>query len=591
MSLGRFALRLILWKPALFALATILATGSRSVPLLGGLILREIFNAFTDSGEMGSWIWVLVALFTASQAAATIVERGAWLTEAWKVNSFWGFVRVNLFRTVMGRPAAVDRPSTGDIINRFSVDVEEALGPTYILTYFLGTAVSLGVALYVMASINLQLTLFTLVPIAVMVLVTRLLRGYFQSTRQASREASGDVTGFVTEMLGAVLAIQVASTQRQVVRRMGVLADRRRHEYVKEILLDAMSNLLAGLSVRAAVGTVMIVSAGLLVSGAITIGDFVLFVSYSMGPALSTFPGAAGRMMVELRRSRVSLDRLLELVAEGEGEGLVSRAPAGTADAAQASADTTASSPSLRRFEVRGLGYAYPSTGRGIHDVDLSLERGTMTVITGRIGAGKTTLLETVLGLLPADRGKVLWNGEPVEAPNEFMVPPRCAYTPQVPVLFSETVRENVLLGLEARPEALHEATRLAVLEPDIATLRDGLGTVVGPRGVRLSGGQVQRTAAARMFVREPDLLIFDDLSSALDAETEQQLWERLFAVPDTTSLVVSHRRAAYRRADQIVVLAEGRIVAHGMLDELMETSEEMRRLWHGDIGEEAGAT
>jgi ATP-binding cassette subfamily B protein len=167
------------------------------------------------------------------------------------------------------------------------------------------------------------------------------------------------------------------------------------------------------------------------------------------------------------------------------------------------------------------------------------------------------------------------------------MIPPRCAYTPQVPVLFSETVRENILLGLETRPETMHEATRLAVLEPDVANLRHGLDTVVGPRGVRLSGGQVQRTAAARMFVREPDLLIFDDLSSALDAETEQQLWERLFRLPDTTSLVVSHRRAAYRRADQIVVLSAGRVVARGKLDEIMDTSEEMKRLWHGDVGKE----
>ena len=236
---------------------------------------------------------------------------------------------------------------------------------------------------------------------------------------------------------------------------------------------------------------------------------------------------------------------------------------------------------------MRGLGYAYRSTGRGIHDVDLSLARGSFTVVTGRIGSGKTTLLETILGQLPADRGTVLWNGERVEAPNEFMVPPLCAYTPQVPVLFSETVRENVLLGRETHPEALNEAVRRAVLEPDIATLRQGLDTVVGPRGVRLSGGQVQRTAAARMFVREPDLLIFDDLSSALDAETEQHLWERLFELPDTTSLVVSHRRAAYRRADQIVVLGEGRVVARGKLDELLETSEEMMRLWHGELGED----
>ena len=584
MSLKRFALRLILWTPVLFVLASVLAVGSKSVPLLGGLILREIFDAFTGIDEMGSSIWGLVALFAAAQAASTVVDRGYGLTEAWMDNSLWAFVRVNLFRTIMGRPVAVIRPSTGDIINRFSTDVEEALGPTYLLTRFLGTAVSLGVALYVMAGINLQLTLFTLAPIVVMVLVTRFLRGHFQSTRQASREASGAVTGFITEMLGAVLAIQVASTQQQAVRRMGVLADRRRREYVKEILLDSMNNLLVGLSVRVAVGTVMIVSAAFLVAGEITVGDFVLFVSYSMGPALSTFPAAAGRMLAELRRSRVSLDRLLELVAEGEEESLVSKPPARPEGGAQPDPGIPASPAPLRHFEVRGLSYVYPGAGSGIHDVDLSLARGSFTVVTGRIGSGKTTLLETILGLLPAERGTVLWNGESVETSYEFMVPPRCAYTPQVPVLFSETVRENILLGLETRPKALDEAARLAVLEPDLATLRHGLDTVVGPRGVRLSGGQVQRTAAARMFVREPDLLIFDDLSSALDAETEQQLWERLFTLPDTTSLVVSHRRAAYRRADQIVVLREGRVLARGKLDELLETSEEMKRLWHGDL-------
>lgn len=589
MSLGRFILRLILRNPALFAAVSLLAIGANSVPLLGGLVLREMFDAFTGNAEMGSHIWGLVALFAAVQAATTAVERGYWLTDAWMANSLWAFVRINLFRTIMGRPPAVDRPSTGDIIDRFSTDVSDSLWPVFLLTWFLGTAVGVAVALYVMASINLRLTLFTLAPIVVMVIVTRFFRGYFHSTRQASREASGAVTGFVTEMLGAVLAIQVASTQHLVVRRMDVLSDRRRRGYVKEILLDMMNHLLAGTAVRVAVGTVMIVSAALLVAGEITVGDFVLFVSYAMGHALATFPAAVGRIAAEFKRSRVSLDRLLELVAEGEGESLVSGAQARREDAARSGPGTPASELPLEHFEVRGLGYAYPGTGTGIHDIDLSLERGTMTVITGRIGSGKTTLLETVLGLLPADRGNVLWNGEPVEAPNEFMVPPRCAYTPQVPVLFSETVRENILLGLETRPEALNEAARLAVLEPDIATLRDGLDTVVGPRGVRLSGGQVQRTAAARMFVREPDLLVFDDLSSALDAETEQQLWERLFELPDTTSLVVSHRRAAYRRADRIVVLREGRVVACGQLDELMETSEEMRRLWHGDLGEHDG--
>ncbi|MEZ4731903.1 MAG: ABC transporter ATP-binding protein [Caldilineaceae bacterium] len=135
-------------------------------------------------------------------------------------------------------------------------------------------------------------------------------------------------------------------------------------------------------------------------------------------------------------------------------------------------------------------------------------------------------------------------------------------------------------------------ALHAAVLEKDVANLEEGLATVVGPKGVKLSGGQIQRSAAARMFLRALDqpgaLLVFDDLSSALDVETEQLLWQRLFAQPQRpTCLVVSHRRAALRQADQILVLDEGRLVALGTFDTLLLTSPLFRQLWEGDVAEQ----
>lgn len=335
---------------------------------------------------------------------------------------------------------------------------------------------------------------------------------------------------------------------------------------IKETLFSELLNMVFANTVGLRTGLILLLAAGVMQQGSFRVGDLALFVFYLSW--LGEVTHFMGRLTARFQQMGVSLERVLA-IERGSHATLVRHGPIYQVEA-QASAGVQAGAP-LQVLEVCGLTYRYPSSRQGIQDISFSLRPGSLTVVCGRFGAGKTTLLRTLLGLLPRDGGSISWNGMPVEAPGDFFLPPRSAYLPQSPHIFQDTLRENLLLGQQAAEEGVRQALLQAVLEEDVVAMERGLETPLGAGGIEPSGGQKQRIAAARMMLRRAELLVMDDLSSALDQRTARLLWVRLRA-PATmaTLLIASTRPAVLQRADTILLLEDGRVLDQGSLAELV---------------------
>jgi ABC-type multidrug transport system fused ATPase/permease subunit len=404
----------------------------------------------------------------------------------------------------------------------------------------------------------------SLVP-AMFFLGTMLLSGlaatlFGPALERAARRTVAARAGFATALVSALSAartVKLAGATRPVLGHLAALdelrSDRQRREISVQVWARSTPSLLSGL--------LPIAAWAMLLSGALSAGATLVVVSTLA--AARWFAWTTASLVSQLPSARVWTRRTVAMAGVADYSAPVPGVDisAGTAPAP----DTTTRNP-LRTLQLAGFSAVHENGTVGVRDLDLTVERGQLVLVVGPVGAGKSSLLRALAGIVH-HTGDMRWNGEAVTEPELFLRPNQVGYVAQLPRVLSGTVADNIRLGHEVDAAG---AVSTAQLDHDLRATGGGLGLLIGHKGTRLSGGQLQRLALARALAPRTELLIADDVSSALDVTTELALW-RALREHGVTVVGSTSKRAALAQADHVVVLRAGEAVAQGTWRDLAD--------------------
>ena len=471
-------------------------------------------------------------------------------------------IRRDLFGHLLDvQPSFYAGQKTGDIVSRASNDITVArafigFGGLQVVN----TLVAVALTGAKMLQMSVSLTLFALVPIGLGLAAMQLAIGQMFSLQRRNQVELGQLSDQVLGTFQGMATIQSFVAEKAFEDRFQARND---SWYQTALRLSVVRSLFMPLlTLSAGLGVFAILYAGgpRAVQGGMSVGELVTFTALVSGlvPPLR----GLGFLLSVVQRGLAALDRIFELIDT----------PVERPEGPQGRLLPRGKSPGIR---TRGLSFAYPDAPDHavLTNVNVDIPPGSVVGLFGRTGSGRSTLLKVLARMYNPPPGTVSIDGVDIRELDLHAWRKQLAVVPQRPFLFSDSIAKNVALDGTMRPERVDDAVRRAALEPDLAMLPEGLGTIVGERGILLSGGQRQRVALARGLYREPDLVLLDDVLSAVDHETEQKLVDSLREVGDRphppTTLIASHRISALRHADQILVFEDGRIVDQGTHAEL----------------------
>lgn len=563
--LSRFLLRYAVpyWHWYLLGLVTLYLTNWLAVEI--PLHMAQAIDSLATDTDVVRQQALLIAGMGLAVIAVRTLSRVAFFTPGRLVEFT---LKNDLFdRMTKLQPRFYATVGAGDIISRATNDI------TYLraLVGFGGLQVvnvvlALSLTGRKMLQLSPRLTLLTLIPIAIgLILVQFGILALHSMTRRSQRQLS-TLSDTILSMLHGVQTIQDFNAQPAF---LGLFDGHNRALVRTNVQMSWLrSTVLPVLGVMGSSCIYVLLAVGgpMALSGEISVGTlvaFVTFIAQLIWPLMSL-----GWLLSVFQRGMNSLERIDELLYA------VPDRPEGD--------DPTALANTPPALSVQNLTFTYPDGDEPVlFDVSVEIPAGSRVGFYGRTGSGKSTLVKVLTRSWNPPEGTVFVDSVDLTHVDLNDWRRRMAVAPQVAFLFSDSIANNVTLGAPAQP-GLDRAVARASLTDDVASLPDGLDTVVGERGIMLSGGQRQRTALARALFRDAPLLVLDDVLSAVDQETEQALIDGLEQSqgPRPTTLLVSHRMSALARMDKIVVLEDGRVVDQGTHAELIERPGPYLQAW-----------
>ncbi|MCX6094757.1 MAG: ABC transporter ATP-binding protein [Candidatus Bipolaricaulota bacterium] len=478
-------------------------------------------------------------------------------------------LRARLYDHLLSLPASFyNETKTGDLMAHATNDIEAVtFACGFGLITILDPLVMIPFSVGVMLSINVRMTAYAVLPLPILTIVMlafgRVIHARFEFVQAAFSATMEKVRENVSGIPVLKAFVQEEGSERDFARTNQTLADRNMSLVRVHGLFHVLIELLAG----ATLALTLWIGGGSVIRGAVSLGNFVAFSQYL---SMLIWPMIAlGDAVNIFQRGRASLGRIGVLLAVRPtiAEPESPRAMNGT------------------RIEIRDLTFTYPAAGAAapaLRDIDLTLEEGTTLGIVGMTGSGKSTLAHLIPRVFDPPPGAVRIGGVDVRDVSLADLRKTMGFVPQDAFLFSATIAENIAFGRpDASRDKIERAAQLAGIHDEILAFPDGYETRVGERGLSLSGGQKQRVAIARALLLEPQVVIFDDPLSAVDAEREEFILANLREFfRGRTSILIAHRISAVRNADRIIVLDEGRIVDSGRHEELAAREGIYRRIW-----------